>query len=76
MAARMLYLAMAEACAGNRQFRFSAGDCDRYGINRRTFVRLRDELVKGRFISIAIDGRTTRKPNLYQWECEWKDREL
>lgn len=67
-----LYVCMVEACAGKRQFRFTHADCLAYGINPRTFFRARDELVKAGFLKVVESGRSTRKPNLYEWSREWK----
>lgn len=72
--ARCLYVAMTEACAGKRQFRFTRSDYLAYGIDKMTFFRARDELVQAGFLKVVSSGKTTRKPNVYEWSLDWKGR--
>ena len=70
--ARLLYICMIEACAGQREFTFTKSDCEKYGIARQTFIRARDSLLEVGLIEVFECGRNTRTANKYRFTDRWK----
>lgn len=71
--ARLLYICMVEACAGEREFTFTVADYKACGFAMNTFLRAKEELIQAGFITVIESGRTTRTPNKYAFSNEWKE---
>lgn len=68
----MTYLAMALEAGGHTGFIFPLGTARKYGISESSFNRYVKELVQKEFIALVSSGRTTREPNQYRFNLEWK----
>ena len=73
--ARLLYVYMAEACAGKFEFSFAYGDYKKIGFTKTTFLKAKKELIDGGFLKVKKCGKTNRTPNIYQWCFDWKKSE-
>ena len=71
---QMVYVHMAQACSGKRRFTFSVGDCARRGIPVNTFYRARAALEKAGIIKTVINNKTTRQPNVYEWQIDFWEK--
>lgn len=70
---QMVFVHMAQACAGKKRFTFSVGECDRRGIPKNTFYRARSALEAAGIIQTVVNNKTTRQPNIYEWQINfWK----
>lgn len=70
--ARLLYITMIAACAGDREFHLTQGEAVEWGIPAGSFRRTIKQLINAGFIRIKESGYVRREANIYVFTNIWK----